>query len=111
MCGFWRETQKRTDLKMKWVLIIDEVRGMRSSERKRGCVNFFFFFFFVWAKGVGFVKWVLGVKDLAKENGGYWGLLMWRSIKEWRSMKKLTVEKNTRVQAHEKEGKYQGLVF
>ena len=39
--GFWRETQKRTDLEMKWVLIIEQVWAMSRSERKRSCVFFF----------------------------------------------------------------------
>ena len=40
-------------------------------EREVVCV---FFFFWVWAKRVGFVKWVLGLEDLAKKGVvGIWG--------------------------------------
>lgn len=78
--GFWRETQKRTDLEMKWVLIIEQVWAMSRSERKRGCV-----FFWVWAKRVEFVKWVLGLEDLAKKVWWVYGIVKMAIYKEWRS--------------------------
>lgn len=50
------------------------------------------FFFWVWAKKVGFVKWVLGLRGFSeKKCGRYMGLLKWRSIKNGGQRKKLTV--------------------
>lgn len=50
---------------------------MSRSERKRGCV-----FFWVWAKRVEFVKWVLGLEDLAKKVWWVYGVVKMAIYKE-----------------------------